>query len=435
MAFTEIDRALAIVDRALAPKRLSTLQELILKECWQNKSYQEIAQNSGYDSDYVRVVGSRLWLMLSEAFAEKVTKNNFKAILRQQEGGKNLGEDLTQGILELPVGLVPLNSNFYIERPQQELAFSAILKPAALIRIKSPLNMGKTSLATRIMALARSHDYQTVMLDLQLAEIPILSDLDKFLRWLMTNITFQLGLESQLDEYWDEDLGTKVSCSAYLQGYVLQQLSQPLVLVLDEVNHLFEYPDIAREFLPLLRFWHEEANNSPIWQNLRLVVVHSTDVYLPLDINQSPFNVGLAIALPEFDLAQMKDLANRHQFQLDVDLDRGLNSLMEMIGGYPYLARLAFYALSTQEITLQELLKSAPTASGIYRQHLQRHLITLQQYPELGDLYQQVVAADSPVAIPTIPAYKLESIGLVKLTGDRVVPSCQLYRLYFQAHL
>lgn len=166
------------------------------------------------------------------------------------------------------------------------------------------------------------------------------------------------------------------------------------------------------------------------------MVVHSTDIYLPLDINQSPFNVSLSFALPEFDLTQMKDLANRHQFQLEIsDLDRGLNSLIEMIGGYPYLARLEFYALSTQKITLQELLASAPTASGIYRQHLQQHLITLQQYPELGNLYQQVVTADAPVAIPTIPAYKLESIGLVKLIGDRVVPSCRLYRLYFQAHL
>lgn len=206
--------------------------------------------------------------------------------------------------------------------------------------------------------------------------------------------------------------------------------------MLDEVNHLFEYPDIAREFLPLLRFWHEEGNNSPIWQNLRLVVVHSTDVYIPLDINQSPFNVGLSIALPEFNLAQMKDLANRHQFQIEIaDLDSGLNSLMEMIGGYPCLARLAFYALSTQKMTLQELLASAPTASGIYRQHLQRHLITLQEYPELGDFYKQVVTADSPVAVPVVPAYKLESIGLVKLVGDRVVPSFQLYRLYFQANL
>ncbi|MEL6438229.1 MAG: AAA-like domain-containing protein [Cyanobacteria bacterium J06621_8] len=429
MTNMRIEQALATVDKAIAPKRLSTLQELIIRECWLGRSYQEIGQNAGYEPDYVRVVGSRLWLMLSEVFEEKVTKNNFKVILRQQEQTRNLTEEN----VELPDGQVPLGSKFYIERPPQEaLAYEAIVNPAALIRIKSPQNMGKTSLAARILAHARAQDYHTVMLNLQLAEAPVLSDLDKFLRWLMANITYQLGIKSELDDYWDSDLGAKVSCSAYLQGYVLQQLSQPMVLALDEVNHLFEYPDISQEFLPLLRFWHEEANNSPLWQNLRLVVVHSTDVYIPLDINQSPFNIGLPIKLPEFDLEQMTILAGRHQVQRKLEnLEQSLTSLMDMIGGYPYLARLALYALATQPVTVLELLAEAPTASGIYRTHLQRLLVTLQQYPELASAYQQVVSSDAPVKLPTVITYKLENIGLVKLVKDQVVPSCQLYRLYF----
>ena len=433
MATIEIEQALAIVDRVIAPKRLTTLQEVIFKECWPGKTYQEIAQDSGYDPDYIRVVGSRLWNILSQAFEEKVTKNNFKAIIRQQSQAKNL----FSYTLELPTGRVPLNSNFYVERPPQEnLAYQEVQNSGSLIRIKSPENMGKTSLAIRILARARAQNCQTVMLNLQLAEAPVLSDLNKFLRWLMSNITFQLGIESQLDEYWDEDLGTKVSCSAYLQGYVLERLSEPLVLVLDEVNHLFEYPEIAKEFLPLIRFWHEEANNFSVWQKLKLVVVHSTDVYIPLDINQSPFNTGLSIVLPEFDLEQITDLATRYEFRVQVDnLDENLQALMDLVGGYPYLIRLALYALSTQETTFAELLDLAPTSSGIYRSHLQRHLITLQQYPELADAFKQVIASDRPVKIPTIAAYKLESIGLVKLVKDEAICSCQLYRLYFENKL
>ena len=433
MATIETEQALAIVDRVIAPKRLTTLQEVIFRECWPGKTYQEIARDSGYDPDYIRVVGSRLWNILSQAFEEKVTKNNFKAILRQQNQAKNF----LSHTLELPTGRVPLDSSFYVERPQQEvLAYQEIQNLGALIKIKSPEHMGKTSLAIRILDRARAQNCHTVMLNLQLAEAPVLSDLNKFLRWLMSNITFQLEIESQLDEYWDEDLGTKVSCSAYLQGYILEQLAEPLVLVFDEVNHLFEYPKIAKEFLPLIRFWHEEANNFSVWQKLKLVVVHSTDVYIPLDINQSPFNTGLSIVLPEFDSQQVKDLATRYEFQLEVDnLDENLQSLMNLVGGYPYLVRLAFYALSTQSITFAELIDLAPTSSGIYRSHLQRHLITLQQYPELANAFEEVIASDLPVKIPTIAAYKLESIGLVKLVKDEAVCSCQLYRLYFKDRL
>ena len=428
-----ISQALKIVDKTLEPNRLNAVEELVLKECWANKTYQEIARDSGYDSDYIRVVGSRLWQNLSNALAEKVTKNNFKAVLRQQARKGNF----SFSTLELPDGQVPLNSELYIERPPHESStYEEIAHPGALIRIKSPLNMGKTSLMIRILAHARSQNYQTVTINFRLAEASLLYDLNKFLRWLMANITLQLGIESQLDRYWDEDLGMKVSCTTYLQGYILEQLSEPLVLALDEVNHLFEYPAIAQEFLSLVRFWHEETNNSPVWGRLRLIVVHSTDIYLPLDINQSPLNVGLPVNLAEFNLEQMKDLASRHQFYQEVeDLDRAIASLMEMIGGYPYLARLAFYALSTENLSLEKLLAEAPTSSGIYRNHLQGHLSTLKKYPELARAYEQVIFADKPIQISAIDAYKLESTGLIKLVNNTVFPSCQLYRFYFREYL
>ena len=430
MTEIEISQALKIVDRILEPDRLNTVEELVLKECWLGKTYQEIALDSGYDSDYIRVVGSRLWQNLSNAFQEKVTKNNFRSVLRHQARRGNFSFVAT----ELPEGQVSLNSNLYIERyPHEILTYQEILKPGALIRIKSSLNMGKTSLMIRILDQARSQEYHTVIINFQLAEASVFSSIDKFLRWLMTNITQQMRMESELDNYWDEDLGTKVSCTTYFEGYILEQVSNPLVLALDEVNHLFGYPEIAQEFLPLLRFWYEEANNSPIWQNLRLIVVHSTDVYILLDINQSPFNLGLLVALPPFNFEQMKDLANRHQFKSEVkNLDDNIKSLMAMIGGYPYLARLAYYVLSTENITFEQLLANAGSLSGIYRNHLRGHLVTLQKYPELGQAYKQVVMADEPVRISTIDAYKLESIGLVKLTNNRVEPSCQLYRIYFR---
>ena len=432
MTGIEIEEALAIVDKILQPDRLNTIQETVLRECWLGKTYQEIATEFGYDADYIRVVGSRLWQMLSNAFDLKVTKNNFKVIFRQQ--ARDI-QGLQSAADELPDGQISLNSAFYVERLGNEsLVYQEILKPGALIRIKAPLNMGKTSFMARIVAHAQTQGYQTVRLNLQLAEASVLSDLDKFLRWLAANIALQLNLRAELDEYWDEDLGSKVSCTTYLQGYILEKLSEPLVLALDEVNRLFEFPDIAQEFLPLLRFWHEEGNNLDLWQKLRLIVVHSTDIYIPLNINQSPFNVGLAIDLPELDAAQMRDLARRYQLDW-IDKPGYLESLRALIGGHPYLARLAFYALSTQNITLDKLLIEAATQTGIYSNYLLGHLNTLKENPELGDAFKKVILADCPIRLSTLPAYKLESIGLIDFVGDKVVPSCELYRLYFQERL
>ena len=433
MTDLEISQVLRIIDRILEPEKLNAVQELVLRECWIGKTYQEIAQNSGYDSDYVRVVGSRLWQNLSLALEAKISKNNFKSVLEKQaQQGK-----LSLNTIELPKGQVSPNSIFYIERPPcEEKAYAEILNPGALVAIESPLNMGKSSLLARTLAQARSQNYRTVTLNLQLAEASVLSNLEKFLRWLMANITLQLGISSKIDEYWDSDLGTKVSCTNYLQKHILAQLTQPLVLALDEVNHLFKYHEIAQEFLPLLRFWHEEANNTDIWRNLRIIAVHSTEIYISLDINQSPFNIGLSIVLPEFNLEQVKELALRHQLHLEpAELEQTLDSLMAMVGGFPYLIRLALYTLITQDITVEQLLAQAPTPSGIYRTHLQGYFNTLSQYPDLMNAYSQIVAAEEPIQVSSLISYRLTSMGLIKLVENKAIPSCQLYRLYFRNNL
>ncbi|MEL6493836.1 MAG: AAA-like domain-containing protein [Cyanobacteria bacterium J06623_7] len=433
MSDLEISQVLRIIGQIIEPEKLNAVQELVLRQCWLGKTYQEIAQDSQYDSDYVRVVGSKVWQSLSLAFEAKITKHNFKSVLESQvHRGK-----LALHTLEFPQGQVSPSSYFYVERPPcEEKAFVEILNPGALVVIKSPLNMGKSSLLSRTLAQVRAQQYYTVTLNLQLAEASVLSNLEKFLRWLMANITLQLGINSKIDEYWDLDLGTKISCTNYFQKHVLAQLAHPLVLALDEVNHLFEYPEIAQEFLPLLRFWHEEANNTDIWRNLRIIVVHSTEVYIPLDINQSPFNLGLPIILPEFNLEQVKGLALRHQLNYEpVKLEQTLEALMNMVGGFPYLIRLALYTLATQDITIEQLLLEAPTPSGIYRTHLQGYFNIFNQHPELMNTYSKIVRKEEPLQISSIMSYRLTSMGLVKLFGDKVAPSCLLYRLYFRDYL
>jgi len=78
-----IEDALNIVDSVLENKSLSTIQEAIFRQTWEGKTYSEIAENAGYDAAYIRDVGYKLWQLLSEAFGDRVTKNNLQVILRR----------------------------------------------------------------------------------------------------------------------------------------------------------------------------------------------------------------------------------------------------------------------------------------------------------------------------------------------------------------
>ncbi|MGK7873603.1 MAG: AAA-like domain-containing protein [Xenococcaceae cyanobacterium] len=444
----DVEEGLSFADEliyAKTGKSMNHLEREVFQGSWQNLTYEKIAEINRYSLEYIeKQVGPNLWEKLSEALGERVRKKSFKGQLEkawkkpQTENAPPISklsqpsDQYSEG--EFPEGSVTLDSPFYIERlPIESHCYEAILQPGALIRIKAPRQMGKTSLLNRILAHANQENYPTVCLNLQEAEGEVFSNLDRFLRWFCSNVSLQLGISNQLDDYWNaEVIGSMVSCKTYFRGYLLQKIESALALGLDEVDRVFQYPDIANDFFPMLRSWHEEAKTVDIWKQLRLVVVHSTEDYGRLDINQSPFNIGLPIELNEFTPKQMEDLAQRHELNWN---NTQVEQLMDMVGGHPYLVRLALYHLARQDATLAQLLQDAPTDAGIYNQHLRRHLKTLKECSELAAALRHVVTTTESVRLETMQGYRLYSMGLIKRQGNLVMPRCELYRLYFRDRL
>lgn len=54
-----------LVQKRNAEVYLKDVQELVLRQSWLGKSYQEIANETGYEPDYIRHVGSQIWQLLS----------------------------------------------------------------------------------------------------------------------------------------------------------------------------------------------------------------------------------------------------------------------------------------------------------------------------------------------------------------------------------
>lgn len=333
--------------------------------------------------------------------------------------------------LELPGGQVPLDSPFYVERPPIESeCYKTILQPGALIRVKAPRRMGKTSLMSRILHHAASQGYRTVSLSFQLADRKIFQeDLELFLRWFCANVGLGLQLPNQLADYWDEVFGSIVSCKMYFEQYLLTSIAQPLVLGLDDIDRLFAYPDLASDFFGLLRTWHEEAKNREIWRKLRLVLVHSTEIYISLSDYKSAFDVGLPIELPPFTSEKVQDLARRHGLDWS---DEEAQQLTDFVGGNPYLVRVGLYHIGRGDVNQKQVWQTSSTTGGIYSSHLQRQLWKLQQEPSLAEAFGQVVRSKAPVELDLVEGFKLQSMGLVHLVGDRATVSCQLYVRYFR---
>ncbi|MGK7917782.1 MAG: AAA-like domain-containing protein [Prochloraceae cyanobacterium] len=434
------ERAFNIVDSAVfeeAGKHLTDLERNIFFACWEGMKYQDIAGANNYSSGYVKNTSSKLWKKLSKSLGEQVQQKNFKtriALLAPRIELKIPEEER-----EFPNSPLALNSNLYIQRPpNEELCYQTVLTPGSLIRIKALSKTGKTSLLIRILAHAKMHSYRTVYLSLREIETNALTDLDKFLRLFCANIAKQLQIEPELDKYWDKELyGSISSCTKYFEEHLLEKINTPIVLCLDNVDRLFKHHEIALNFFALLRNWYEVATQGlkETWEQLRLVVTHSTEPYVELDVNQSPFgNVGRTIELSEFTLEQIQNLAKR--YGLDWSADNSAERLRKLVGGHPFLVNLALYYLRRGDKTLDELLDEASTQAGVYSDHLRCLLETLKEHSELKQAFQTVLEVEESVRLEPSQAYQLESIGLVKKDkNDGVKCSCELYRLYFDNNL
>jgi hypothetical protein len=345
-------------------------------------------------------------------------------------------------IQEVPGGTVPLYSPFYVPRPLIEAkAYTEIAKSGSLLRIKAPQKMGKSTLMLRLIHHALSLEYHSLYLDLQLADHLVLSDPNRFLRWFCAHASRRLGVKPNFEQHWDET-SSQYSCFSCLQA-LLEQVNQPVVILCNEVNRIFDYPALAQEFLPLVRSLYEASHYAEVFQKLRLVLAYSTEVYVPLQLHRSPFNVGLTIELPEFTLNEIQSLANVYGLGWAGPSAPEPLMLHDLIGGHPYLVHLAHYHLASSSIPTEEkpnalfqLLETAPTLAGIYKDYLQYHLSVLHNHPDLAVALQQVLASASKGSkLSPSQAHKLQSLGLIKLKGELAVISCKLYQLYFSSHL
>jgi hypothetical protein len=332
--------------------------------------------------------------------------------------------------IEMPEGTMDPQSVFYITRPGDALVLETIARPGVTITIKGPRQMGKSSLLIRTIAAARQAGKHVAFLDFQLFDRAALANTDRFFRQFCTWLTHTLKLDDRVAEYWGMELGNSQSCTLYLGEYLLPELDGPLLLAMDEVENLFD-TDFRSDFFGMLRSWHNNRAFDPIWKQLDLALVTSTEPYQLIEnLNQSPFNVGQVIDLTDFEPEQVADLNQRHGMPLSTDAE---HQLMDLLGGHPYLVRRALYLVANGHSSSADLFRDATTDRGPFGDHLRYHLFRLHDKPELIQGLLQAIRQhrcdDERVF------FRLRGAGLLRREGRATVPRCQLYADYFRERL
>jgi hypothetical protein len=81
--------ALTLVDTLLRStnqkQRLNDVQSAVFRETCAGRSYKQIAEQLGYQHDYIKQVGSQLWRSLSQTLGEPISKHNLQSVLRRYQ--------------------------------------------------------------------------------------------------------------------------------------------------------------------------------------------------------------------------------------------------------------------------------------------------------------------------------------------------------------
>ncbi len=79
----------------MANRYLSDVETAIVTGALGDRTYEEIAEQSGYSVSYIkRDVGPKLWQLLSKALGEKVSKTNFRQALERYQASQHASQPI-----------------------------------------------------------------------------------------------------------------------------------------------------------------------------------------------------------------------------------------------------------------------------------------------------------------------------------------------------
>jgi hypothetical protein len=316
-----------------------------------------------------------------------------------------------------------------VARPTDAEFRTAVARGDSIVLVKGPRQVGKTSLLARGLQEARQAGARVVMLDFQTLGPTDLESADALSMALARILAEELDLDAYPDDDWEASRGPNGNLTRYLCGSVLQELDQPLVLGLDEVDRLFTTP-YSDEVFAMFRGWHSRRAldpNAP-WRRLTLAISFATEAHLFIkDLNQSPFNVGTRATLRDFLLEEVADLNGRYGAPLADQ--KQLVRFHRLLGGHPFLTRKGLHDLAAGTTDLEELELNGDREDGPFGDHLRRMLILLARDPEIASDLQAFVRWNTP--LPERSFQRLRGAGV--LAGSEpgnATARCLLYRQY-----
>jgi hypothetical protein len=326
-----------------------------------------------------------------------------------------------------PGGTIAADDPLYVSRSSDDVICEVAKRlTGQTVVIRGPRQTGKSSLVARYLSACAASGKLVAFLDFSLFESAELDDYPA----LLSSLALFLLETLQLSYTEEPQIAKHQRMISFMQKEILARVTQDVVLAIDEADCIVG-KKYQTDFFSLLRLFHNNRasiNFGQLWKRLHLAIVISTEPRLLIkDRRQSPFNVVDPLMLESFNLNECAELNERYGGFLS---PKQVEKLHQLLGGHPYLTRLAYYRMTTGGgMPFETLVEKAVDHRGPFGDHLRATLALVLSAPGLLEGMRQVIThkkADGDLF------HRLHAIGLVRASDNEVLPASKLYEDFFR---
>lgn len=233
-------------------------------------------------------------------------------------------------------GNVFAKKGFYVSRSTDAELLSQC-REGNFAFVLAPRQLGKTSLVIQTSQQLREENILSVIVDLSPIGKKTTIEQEWYLS-LLGDIIDQLDLEIDLDAWWAQNSkrGASKALVLFLREVMLKQISQPVVIFLDEIDSTINL-EFKDDFFATLRYVYNARGITPDLQRVSFVLIGvATPNDLISDPYRTPFNVGYRVDLNDFTLPEAMPLVAGLRLPPE-EAQQVLEWIFKWTMGHPYL--------------------------------------------------------------------------------------------------